>query len=129
MTFNIICHCSIYIRNETRQERNTSEIRNRHFYLGVVLQCVSLSLKRSVLTAKATRTPLLNWYFYNINWRDVKRKNVVNKVDMSCLRISWQNDPYKNQHTERFLMFYLHVAITTWNTRETIPDGRKDITQ
>jgi len=27
----------------------------------------------------------------NINWRDVKRKNVVNNVDMSSLRAPWQN--------------------------------------
>ena len=32
----------------------------------------------------------------NINWRDVKTKNVVNNVDMSCLRAPWQNGPYKN---------------------------------
>jgi len=30
----------------------------------------------------------------NINWRDVQRKNVVNNVDMSSLRASWQNGPY-----------------------------------
>jgi len=33
---------------------------------------------------------------YNINWRDVHTKNVVNNVDMSCLRAPWQNGPYKN---------------------------------
>jgi len=33
---------------------------------------------------------------YNINWRDVQRKNVVNNVDMSNLRAPWQNGPYKN---------------------------------
>ena len=32
---------------------------------------------------------------YNINWRDVQTKNVVNNVDMSCLRAPWQNGPYK----------------------------------
>jgi len=32
----------------------------------------------------------------NINWRDVQTKNVANNVDMSCLRASWQNGPYKN---------------------------------
>jgi len=32
----------------------------------------------------------------NINWRDVQTKNVVNNVDMSCLRAPWQNGPYKN---------------------------------
>ena len=36
----------------------------------------------------------------NINWRDIKRKNVVHIVDMSSLRAPWQNGPYKNQHTE-----------------------------
>jgi len=29
--------------------------------------------------------------FFNINWRDVQTKNVVNNVDMSCLRAPWQN--------------------------------------
>jgi len=32
----------------------------------------------------------------NINWRDVQTKNVVNNVDMSCLRAPWQNGPYIN---------------------------------
>ena len=32
----------------------------------------------------------------NINWKDVQTKNVVNNVDMSCLRAPWQNGPYKN---------------------------------
>jgi len=32
----------------------------------------------------------------NINWRDVQTKNVVNNVDMSCLRAPWQNGAYKN---------------------------------
>jgi len=27
---------------------------------------------------------------YNINWRDVQTKNVVNNVGMSCLRAPWQ---------------------------------------
>ena len=31
-----------------------------------------------------------------INWRDVQTKNVVNHVDMSCLRAPWPNGPYKN---------------------------------
>ena len=35
----------------------------------------------------------------NINWRNVQTKSVVNNVDMSCLRASWQNGPYK--HKER----------------------------
>jgi len=30
---------------------------------------------------------------YNINWRDVQTKNVVNNVDMSCLRAPWQKWP------------------------------------
>jgi len=38
---------------------------------------------------------------HNINWRDVQTKNVVNYVDMSCLRAPRQNGPYKNQHKER----------------------------
>ena len=29
-------------------------------------------------------------FFSNINWRDVQTKNVVNNVDMSCLRAPWQ---------------------------------------
>jgi len=28
---------------------------------------------------------------FNINWRDVQTKNVVNNVDMACLRAPWQN--------------------------------------
>jgi len=35
-----------------------------------------------------------------INWIDVQRKNVVNNVDMSSLRASWQNGPYKT-HKEQ----------------------------
>ena len=35
------------------------------------------------------------------NWRDVQRKNVVNNVDVSCLREPWQNGPYKNTHREQ----------------------------
>jgi len=37
----------------------------------------------------------------NINCRDVQRKNVVNNVEMSSLRAPWQNDLYKNKHTEQ----------------------------
>jgi len=33
---------------------------------------------------------------YNINGRDVQRKNVVNNVDKSSLWAPWQNGPYKN---------------------------------
>jgi len=33
---------------------------------------------------------------YNINGRDVQRKNVVNKVDKSSLWAPRQNGPYKN---------------------------------
>jgi len=36
---------------------------------------------------------------YNISWRDVQRKNVVNNADMSSLRAPRQNDPYTEQHT------------------------------
>jgi len=32
-----------------------------------------------------------------INWRDVQRKNVVNSVDRSSLRVPWPNVPYKRQ--------------------------------
>ena len=39
---------------------------------------------------------LLTYSLPNINWRDVQTKNVVNNVDMSCLRAPWQNGPYKN---------------------------------
>jgi len=46
---------------------------------------------------------------YNINWRDVQRKNVANNVDMSSLRAPWQKSPYKNQHTEQHK--------NTWNTK------------
>jgi len=52
---------------------------------------------------------LINHYYINdivrllndINWRDVKRKNVVNDVDMSSLRAPWQNGPYENKHSEQ----------------------------
>jgi len=44
---------------------------------------------------------LFNITFEYINWRDVQTKNVVNIVDMSCLRAPWQNGPYKNLHKER----------------------------
>ena len=36
------------------------------------------------------------WLKYNINGRDVQRKNVVNNVDKSSLPTPWQNGPYKN---------------------------------
>jgi len=44
---------------------------------------------------------LMWWYRgnYNINGRDVQGKNVVINVDMSSLRVPWQN-AHKNQHTE-----------------------------
>jgi len=38
---------------------------------------------------------------YNINWNDVQRNNIVNNVDLSRLRASWQNVPYKNKHTQQ----------------------------
>jgi len=38
---------------------------------------------------------------YNINWRDVQRKNVVNNVDKSSLRAPCQKGPYTNKHTEQ----------------------------
>ena len=41
------------------------------------------------------------YYDVYIHWRDVQRKNVVNNVDMSSVRTPWQNDPYKNIHTEQ----------------------------
>jgi len=41
-------------------------------------------------------------WIININWRDVQTKNVVNNVDMSCLRAPWQNGPYKNLHKGRW---------------------------
>jgi len=37
---------------------------------------------------------------YNINWRDVHGKIVVNNVDKSSLRGPWQNSHYKNLHTK-----------------------------
>jgi len=36
------------------------------------------------------------YHIWNINWRDVKKKNVVNNVAMSSLRAPWQNGTYKN---------------------------------
>ena len=38
---------------------------------------------------------------YNINWRDVQIKNVVNNADISSLRTPWQKGPYKNKHGEQ----------------------------
>ena len=45
----------------------------------------------------SNRCPRLHQYEprNNINWRDVRKKNVVNHVDMSRLRAPWQNGPYK----------------------------------
>ena len=40
-------------------------------------------------------------YCNNKHWRDVQRKNVVNNLDMSSLRVPWQKSPYKNKHTEQ----------------------------
>jgi len=42
-----------------------------------------------------------NYDIDNINWSDVHRENVVNNVGMSILRAPWQNDLYKNKHTEQ----------------------------
>jgi len=36
-----------------------------------------------------------------MNLRDVQSKIVVNNVDMSIIRATRQNGPYKNQHTEQ----------------------------
>ena len=36
------------------------------------------------------------YFYYNINGRDVQRKNAVNYVDKSSLWAPWQNGPYKN---------------------------------
>jgi len=80
---------------------------------------------------------------YNINWKDVQRKNVVNNVDMSSLRTPWQNDTYKNKPTENhkntqktktqqtfrlyqtifvmlffYFYFYLHVWYLKWLLRK-----------
>jgi len=38
---------------------------------------------------------------FNINWRDVQRKNVANNVDMISLRAPWQNGLYEEKHTEQ----------------------------
>ena len=40
---------------------------------------------------------------FNINWRDVQRKNVANNVDMISLRAPWQNGLYekKNRTTQK----------------------------
>ena len=38
---------------------------------------------------------------YNINWRDVQRKNVVNNVDMSSFRAPWQIGPYTETYTDQ----------------------------
>jgi len=56
--------------------------------------------------------------YYNINWRDVQTKNVVNNVDMSCLRAPWQNGPYKNKHKERHKNSYNIMTQQTF--RQTI---------
>jgi len=41
-------------------------------------------------------TSVCVYFKYNINGRDVQRKNVVNNVDKSSLWAPWQNGPYKN---------------------------------
>jgi len=38
---------------------------------------------------------------YNINWRDIQRKNVVNNADMPNLGAAWQDGPYQNKHAEQ----------------------------
>jgi len=50
----------------------------------------------------------------NINWRDVQNMNVVNNVDMSCLRAPWQNGPYKNQNKERHKNSYNNMTQQTF---------------
>jgi len=73
----------------------------------------------------------------NINWRDVQRKDIVNNVDMSSLRASWQNaariktnthnntetrrTPRRNRHSEEknnifcvFRIFLFHVQFLKW---------------
>jgi len=57
--------------------------------------------KVEVKNGKKGQVGPVNWIYIwpstpNIKWRDVQTKNVVNNVDMSCLRAQWQNDPYKN---------------------------------
>ena len=44
--------------------------------------------------------------------------NVVNNVDMSCLRAPWQNGPYKNEHNERHKNAYNIMTQQTF--RKTI---------
>jgi len=82
------------------------------WYLKVcwLYKLVRLALKVIFFPCKQDFTGVSNFHFvadcrrslylftgvhHNINWRDVQRKNVVNNIDMSGWRTSWQNGPYK----------------------------------
>jgi len=61
--------------------------------------CAHIKYKRSDGGLKLYRealTSILKNGRFNINWRDVQKKNAVNKVDMSSLKAAWQNGPYTN---------------------------------
>ena len=67
---------------------------------GVVSRLTVLHLKRGPCSILYNPSLIVNGVvtldWPNINWRDDQTKNVVNNVDMSCLRAPWQNGPYKN---------------------------------
>jgi len=69
-----------------------------------LLKCVHVyfhSVRNIPQERKRLLIIIFNVCVHNCKWRQVQRKNVVNNVDMSSLRAPWQNDPYKNKHTEQ----------------------------
>jgi len=46
--------------------------------------------------------------------------NVVNNVDMSCLRAPWQNGPYKNEHKERHKNAYNIMTQQTFRKKNCV---------
>ena len=60
------------------------------------------------LFSRIIRIPGFSSHLYLIiNWRAVQRKTVLNNVDMSSLRASWHNGPYKIQHVEHHYATYI----------------------
>ena len=74
---------------------------------------------------------------FNINWIDVQRKNFVNNVDMSSLRVPWPNGPNthkkqnnlstpstprRNRHSETnyFFLYLILFIILIWYRQEML---------
>jgi len=88
-------------RDKWSEERHVLSARC-HFariYLQLISSCFYYyNTKYATSWWSINRNRIRFWYNvgHNINWRDVQTKNVVNNVEMSCLRAPWQNGPYKN---------------------------------